>query len=54
MIQALSAERNAYREVSRYLDQAADRSLADLQRWLSDQIAARDAKIERLREEAPA
>lgn len=53
VIQALSAERNAYREVSRYLDQAANRSLADLQRWLSDQIAARDARIERLREEAP-
>lgn len=54
MIQALSAGRNAYRAVSRYLDQAAGRSPADLQRWLSEQITARDAKIERLRADAPA
>ncbi len=50
----LTAERNAYREVARYLDQAAGRSLADLQRWISDQIAALDAKIDRLRSDTPA
>lgn len=52
----LPAERNTYREVSRHLDQVAVCSLADLQRGISEQITARDARdatIERLRANAP-